>query len=180
MNENVVSAVFDSRAEAQQAVADLRHTGADDSAISIVAQQDGETSTTDGSGSEESTGLLGRVAAGAGVGTVLGIAALAIPGVGPLAAAGAIAASAVPGAALTGAAVGAGAGALSKLFTDHGISEDDAAYYEDRVNDGGVFVSVNTQEAGISATAAQDILYGAAGHSSSRQKMTMASVDTIQ
>ena len=180
MNENVVSAVFDSRAEAEQAVADLRELGADDSAISIVAQQDGETSTTDGSGSEESTGLLGRVAAGAGVGTVLGIAALAIPGVGPLAAAGAIAASAVPGAALTGAAIGAAAGGLTKLFTDHGVGEDDARYYEDRVTGGGVFVSVDTQEAGIDPTSAQDILSAAGGHSSSRQKMSMTSVDTIQ
>ena len=47
---------------------------------------------------------------GAGVGTILGIAALAIPGVGPLVAAGAIASSAIPGAALTGAAGSSPAG----------------------------------------------------------------------
>ena len=51
----------------------------------------------------EIDGILRRAdegAAGAGIGALLGVAALAIPGVGPLAAAGAIAESAIGGAAL--------------------------------------------------------------------------------
>jgi uncharacterized membrane protein len=170
MNENLVSAVFDSQGEAERAVSDLRANGVEDSAISLIAQTDGKNTTTDGSGAETATDVIGKTALGAGAGTLLGIAALAIPGVGPLVAAGAIAASAIPAAALTGAAVGAAAGGLAGLLTDHGVDADDAGYSEERVNNGGVFVSVDTRNAGLSSDAARDLLYSAGGHSSTRAK----------
>ena len=174
MNHNLVSAVFDSQSEAETAVAALRSAGLNDSAISIIAQQDnGKNTTTDGAG-EAVTDVVGKTALGAGVGTLLGIAALAIPGVGPLVAAGAIAAAAVPGAALTGAAIGAVAGGLTGLLTDHGVSTDDASYYEGRINDGGVFVSVDTSNAGLSSSDASDILHRNGGHSTTREKMMTA------
>ena len=56
------------------------------------------------------------------------------------------------------------------LLTDHGVSDEDAGYYEGRIQDGGVFVSVDTAEAGISAATAQDILSSYGGHSASRAK----------
>ena len=171
MNENLVSAVFDNRSEAERAVSQLRSAGVNDSAISIIAQQDGKNQETDGSGAEAATDVIGKTALGAGAGTLLGIAALAIPGVGPLVAAGAIATSAIPGAALTGAAIGAAAGGLTKMLTDHGVSDDDAVYYEKSINQGGVFVSVDTNKAGVSSDVASDILYNAGGHSSSRARL---------
>ncbi len=171
MNENLVSAVFDNQSEAERAVSQLRDAGVNDSAVSVIAQQDGKATSTDGSGAEEATDIIGKTALGAGAGTLLGIAALAIPGVGPLVAAGAIASAAIPGAALTGAAIGAAAGGLTGLLTSHGVDEKDAGYYEERVNNGGVFVSVDTQNAGIDAQSSRDILYNAGGHSSSRAKM---------
>ena len=174
MNDNLVSAVFDSESEADRAVSELRSAGVGDSAISVIAQHDGKNTTTDGSGAEAATDVIGKTALGAGVGTLLGIAALAIPGVGPLVAAGAIATAAIPGAALTGAAVGAVAGGLSGLLTDHGVHQDDARYYEERINSGGVFVSVNLQDAGLTSQAAEDILYRSGGHNSSRAKMQAA------
>ena len=174
MNENLVSAVFDNQIEAERAVAELRTLGVSDSAISIIAQHNGQNSTTDGSGEEVAQDVIGKTALGAGAGTLLGIAALAIPGVGPLVAAGAIASAAVPAAALTGAAVGAAAGGLAGLLSDHGVDGDDAGYFEERVNNGGVFVSVDAQEAGVNAQSARDILYNAGGHSSSRSKMASA------
>ena len=170
MRENLVSAVFDSQAEAQSAVSELRSAGINDSAISLIAKQDGKTTETDGTG-EAVTDVVGKTALGAGAGTLLGIAALAIPGVGPLVAAGAIASVAVPGAALTGAAIGAAAGGLAGLLSDHGVDDADAGYYTDRVNDGGVFVSVDSDEAGVSAQAARDILYRSGGHSSSQPRL---------
>jgi len=171
MNDNLVSAVFDSQTEAERAVSQLRASGVSDSAISIIARDEGRTTTTDGSGEEAVKDVVGKTALGAGAGTLLGIAALAIPGVGPLVAAGAIASAAIPGAAITGAAVGAAAGGLAGLLSDHGVDRSDADYYEQRVNNGGVFVSVNASDAGISAQTARDILYRAGGHSSSRARM---------
>ena len=59
MNENLVSAVFDSQAEAERAVSDLRANGVEDSAISVIAQTDGKNTTTDGSGAEAATDVIG-------------------------------------------------------------------------------------------------------------------------
>jgi uncharacterized membrane protein len=174
MNENLASAVFDNHRDAERAVDQLRNAGVSDSAISVIAQHEGKNTVSDGSGAEAATDVIGKTALGAGAGTLLGIAALAIPGVGPLVAAGAIASVAIPGAALTGAAVGAVAGGLTGLLTDHGVDRDDADYYEERVNGGGVFVSVKADEAGLSAQSARDILYDNGGHSSTRAKTVAA------
>lgn len=173
MTSTLVSAVFDTHAEAERAVADLRGAGVPDSAISIIAAHDGKNTATDGSGAETQE-FVGKVAAGAGIGTLLGIAALAIPGVGPLVAAGAIASAAIPAAAITGAALGGAVGGLEKVMTDHGVSRVDASYYEGRINDGGVFVSVDTAAANVSPATASDMLHQAGGHSSTRTKVAMA------
>lgn len=164
-----VSAMFDSQDGAQRAIAALRDAGARDSALSVIGR-DGETNGTtdldgDGDGGSLVRGLLGGGALGAG----LGVAALAIPGVGPLAAAGAIAAAAVPGALGIGAATGAVAGSLNEALMAHGVSEDDARYYEGRLGQGGVFVSVDTREAGIEPRNALEILHRYGGHNASRQ-----------
>ena len=176
MNANIVSAVFDDRMEAERAVTELRSAGVRQEAISFIARDDdGKAHETDADG-HESTGekaasIASKAALGSGVGAALGVAALAIPGVGPLVAAGAIAEAAIGGAALTGTAVGAAAGGLTGLLSKHGVGDDDARYYEDRVNQGGVFVSVNADQAGVAPDAASDILYRAGGHSSARSKM---------
>ena len=167
----LASAVFDNHAQADRAVADLRAAGIDDSAISMVAQHDGTNTTTDGSGTQTATDVVGKTAAGAGIGTLLGIAALAIPGVGPLVAAGAIAAIAIPGAALTGAALGAAAGGLASVFTDYGVGREDADYYENHVNQGGVFLSVDSRNAMVAAVDVDAILARNGGHSSTRARM---------
>ncbi len=173
MSTNLVSAVFDTHADAERALAELRSAGLNDSAISVVAQHDGKTATTDGSGNDTQE-FVGKVAAGAGIGTLLGIAALAIPGVGPLVAAGAIASAAIPGAAITGAALGGAVGGLEKVMTDHGVSRVDASYYEGRINEGGVFVSVDTSAANVTPEAAADMLARAGGHSATRTKVAVA------
>ena len=167
MNARVASAVFDSQDEAQRAVSDLREAGIPDSAISVIGRHDGDGGDDDG---VNKSGALKGALGGAAVGTVLGIAALAIPGVGPLAAAGAIAASAIPEAAAIGAAVGAGAGGLTGLLAKHGVDDDDARYYEDRINGGGIFVSVESLEGNVPLETARDILYRHGGHSAQRAK----------
>jgi len=176
MNQTIVSAVFDSHSEAETAVRELRQAGVRDNALSVIARHDsgsgeyGDANTHEAK--EKGEGLIKGALAGGGVGALLGLAALAIPGVGPLAAAGAIAASAAPEAAAIGAGAGALAGGLSGLLKKHGVSDEDASYYEGRIGEGGVFVSVDTREAGISSEAAQDILYRYGGHSASRARAT--------
>ena len=124
MQSNVTSAVFDSRADAERAITELRRAGADNNSISIIGQQDGGVRETSGSGDQvdndgkEPASFIAKAAAGSGIGALLGVAALAIPGVGPFVAAGAIAEVAIGGAALTGTAIGVWLeSALSGKFT---------------------------------------------------------------
>jgi hypothetical protein len=165
--------VFDSHADAERAVTQLRGLGVRDDHLSLIAQHEGKTTSHDGAGheaKEKAGGLIKGVIGGGAVGAILGIAALAIPGVGPLAAAGAIAASAVPEGMAIGAGVGALTGGLSGLLKKHGVSDEDAHYYEQHVNKGGVFVSVDTSDAGVDAERVREILYSSGGHSSSRTR----------
>jgi len=167
------TAVFDTQDEAQRAVEQLRAAGVSDSSLSLIAQSGRTTTTTAGDGEvidEEHGSILRGILGGGALGAGLGIAALAIPGVGPLVAAGAIASTAIPGAAALGAVVGAAAGTINEVLNSHGVSEDDSAYYGDRIQEGGTFVSVDTSQNGVDAARAQDILYSCGGHSASSPK----------
>ena len=169
MNQ-VISAVFDNREEARRAVTELRDAGIPDSAISLIGRPDdgdGVSDSDDGAGK----GLVAGAVVGGGVaGALLGVAALAIPGVGPLVAAGAIAASAVPTAAGIGAAAGATTGALARMLTDHDVESNDAEYYEERITQGGTFVSVDTRLAGTTPETVLIILERCGGHSASNPR----------
>lgn len=177
MQSNIISAVFDSHSEAERAIADLRNIGVDNNSISIIGQQDGGVRETSGSGDQvaddgkEPASFIAKAAAGSGIGALLGVAALAIPGVGPFVAAGAIAEVAIGGAALTGTAIGAAAGGLADVLGKHGVSDDDSRYYSDRINDGGIFVSVDASRGSLDRGQIEDTLHRAGGHSSSRTKM---------
>lgn len=172
MNQTgVASAIFDDQSEAQQAVAALRQAGVSDSDLSIIAQSKGTMTTREGGGEitdEEHTSYLRGILGGGALGAGLGIAALAIPGVGPLAAIGAIAATVVPEAMAIGAVAGAAAGTFNEALKEHGVSDEDASYYGGRMKDGGVLVTVNSSN--IDKSQAQDILYQHGGHSSSRAR----------
>ena len=75
---------------------------------------------------------------GGGLGWLVGIGALAIPGVGPFIAAGPIMA------ALAGAGVGGAVGGLTGALIGMGIPEYEAKRYEGRVKDGGILLSVHS------------------------------------
>ena len=179
MSNNIISAVFDSRSEAESAVGELRGQGIDSARLSVIGRDDdgGKARVTDGSGEHAEEGMGDTVKGalgGAGIGAILGIAALAIPGVGPLAAAGAIASSAIPGAAAIGAGAGAVAGGLTGMLKDHGVSDEDATYYEGRINEGGIFVSVDASEVNIPPEEVREILSRNGGHSASHPRMAAA------
>lgn len=167
MVSTLISAVFDTQEQAQSAVTDLRSAGIPDSAFSVIAKNGGKTTTTDGGGEitdDDHHNFLRGILGGGALGAGLGIAALAIPGVGPLVAAGAIAASAIPGAAAIGAAAGATLGTLNEALKTHGVGADDVDYYEESIGRGGVFVSVDPDAAGVDPEAARLILLDNGGH----------------
>lgn len=164
---STVSAMFDSQAEAERAVAELRQQGVSDGALSVIAQNKGTMTTRGGDGEvtdEEHSNILRGILGGGAAGAGLGVLALAIPGVGPLAALGAIAASAVPEAMAIGALAGAAAGTFNETLLKHGIDEEDASYYGDRLKGGGVLV---TAHASGDAQRIRDTLHRHGGHSAS-------------
>jgi hypothetical protein len=77
---------------------------------------------------------------GGALGWLVGIGALAIPGLGPFVAAGPIMA------ALSGAAAGAALGGLSGALIGMGIPEYEAKRYEGKVKDGNMLISVHTED----------------------------------
>ncbi len=170
----IISAVFDSLSEAEGAVAELRSAGVSDAALSVIARHEeasGDFGGVDIQAVKEKGANVARGAlAGAGVGALLGIAALALPAVGPIAAAGVVAASAAPEAAILGAGAGALAGGLGGLLAKHGVNEEDARYYESRIHNGGVFVSVDTGKSSVPTERVQEIFSRYGGHSSSKAK----------
>ena len=84
-------------------------------------------------------GVLGALG-----GLLVGLGALAIPGIGPVLAAGPLVAALGPivGGTATGTVIGAGAGAVAGALVGLGIPEDEARVYEQRFQEGGILVTV--------------------------------------
>jgi hypothetical protein len=91
------------------------------------------------SGGEDNTALGAGVggAAGAATGFIIGLGALALPGVGPIIAAGWF---------LSGAVAGAFAGGAIGAFIDAGLSKEDAETFADQHRRGASVVSVRVEE----------------------------------
>ena len=97
------------------------------------------------------TGVAASGAIGGTLGLLAGIGALAIPGVGPLIAAGPIMG------ALAGLGVGGAVGGLIGALVGMGIPEYEAKRYEGRIKDGGVLLSVHC-DTSDQITRAKDLL----------------------
>ncbi len=87
------------------------------------------------------TGASAGGVLGGALGVLAGIGALAIPGVGPLIAAGPLLA------ALSGAAAGAAVGGVAGALIGVGIPEIEAKHYEGKIKSGSILVSVHAETA---------------------------------
>jgi uncharacterized membrane protein len=144
-----VTAVFDDRTQAERAIADLRRRGISDADMSVVSRRPDDVDVTEGAADDKTGSRVGKGAlAGAGVGTLFGLAAALIPGVGPFITAGALASAlgATGGAAAAGAIVGGASGALAGAFSKAGYSRDEAEYYGSAVERGSVVVAVESDD----------------------------------
>ncbi len=57
------------------------------------------------------------------------------------------------------------------MLKDHGVSDEDATYYEGRINDGGIFVSVDAGEGDVPTDKVREILSRNGGHNASQPRM---------
>ncbi len=154
-------AIFPTRAAAESAVDRLIAAGFSNQDVSVLmADNDSarefatEKNTKAPEGTTTGVGVGGVV--GGTLGLLAGIGALAIPGVGPLIAAGPIMG------ALAGLGVGGAVGGLVGALIGLGIPEYEAKRYEGRVKDGGILVSVHC-DSSDEVSRAKDVLKQAGG-----------------
>lgn len=142
---SVVYCIANSDAKAVRIANRLRKSGFSASDISVLAP---DRSGTRDLGHQNSTKAPEGAVAGAGTGALLGgalgwlagVGSLAIPGLGPLIAAGPILAT------LTGAAVGGTAGGLTGALVGAGIPEFEAQQYEGRLREGNILMSIHAED----------------------------------
>lgn len=137
-----VTGLFDDYSDASAAVSALEARGVPSSDISIVSNNADERHNKETNAAEGAGTGAGIGAAVGGLLTGLGI--MAIPGVGPVVAAGWLAATAAG--AVAGAVAGGAAGGLIGALTESGVSEDDAHVYAEGVRRGGTLVTAKVDE----------------------------------
>lgn len=149
MTTITVIGLFRDHTEAQAAIHDLENEGFQRSDISLLARG-AASGNVDADTEPDGSGTMKGAAIGGFAGAALGLAALAIPGIGPVLALGPLAA------ALTGAGVGAAAGGMLGALSDMGVPEHESAYYEDAIRKGGSLIAVHAGE--DTAEKAQSVL----------------------
>jgi len=136
-----LSRVYDTYGQASQVVTDLKAAGVPDSEISLVANKHVSAEYDDvDEHSATATGLGVGAAVGGTGGLLAGLGIMAIPGVGPVVAAGWFAAT------LAGAIAGAAAGGLVGMLVEAGVSKEEAEVYSEAIRRGGTLVTVRTED----------------------------------
>ena len=154
-----ISRLYNSHAEARAAVQALESAGVKHGDISILASnadnwysKDGKANLVpdrdlDGKDDRKEAAATGAgigAAVGGTAGLLAGLGLMAIPGVGPVVAAGWLVAT------LTGAAAVGATGGIIGALTQAGISKEDAEVYAESIRRGGALVSAKVNDADAS------------------------------
>jgi hypothetical protein len=169
MATRTIARLYDTHETAAEVVRELEGAGIPDTDISLVTNNrdnqyaaapasrtntaertDTESRAASGAGTGATTGAV----LGGGAGLLAGLGMLAIPGVGPVVAAGWLVATLAGAGA--GAAVGAAAGGLVGSLTAAGVPEREAHVYAEGVRRGSSLVTVRTDDS--SATRVEAIM----------------------
>ena len=137
-----VYGIYSSREHAEEAIESMRGAGFKPDDISVmypdnVGSKDFGHERHTKAPEAATAGATGAGIVGGALGWLVGIGALAIPGVGPIVAAGPIMA------ALAGVGAGTVLGGLTGALVGLGIPEYEAKRYEGRIRSGGILVSVH-------------------------------------
>ncbi len=148
-----ITGLYDSYDDARSAVKALEDAGVPSDHISIISNKNGkEDIEGQGTNAAEGAGAgagIGAVAGGAG-GLLTGLGMMAIPGVGPVVAAGWLAATAAG--AVAGAVAGGAVGGMVGAMIESGVKEEDAHVYAEGVRRGGAVVAAKVDEDKIAAS----------------------------
>lgn len=145
MASKAVFGIYSTRAGAEASIDRLRAAGFRATDISVLLPENlgnkdiavqGATKAPEGA----TAGGVSGATLGGVLGWLAGIGTLAIPGIGPLIAAGPIVGT------LAGLGAGGAAGALVGALAGYGIPEYEAKRYEGRVRKGGILISVHSDD----------------------------------
>ncbi len=149
-----VFGIYQTQAEVEFAIDALREQGYRNTDISVLFPDnqgtkdfavEKNTKAPEGAAAGVTTGgVLGGV-----LGWLVGIGAIAIPGIGPFIAAGPIVA------ALAGAGVGGAVGGIAGALAGMGIPEYEAKRFEGRIRSGGILLSVHCDDSNWTTKAKQ-------------------------
>jgi hypothetical protein len=145
MNKNKsVFGIYLTRTNVESAVDAMRSAGFANSDVSVLLPESlktGELSTEQSTKLPEGAafGTGSGAAVGGALGWLIGIGSLAIPGIGPVIAAGPLVA------ALAGIGIGGALGGFSGALVGMGIPEYEAKKYEGRILKGGILVAVHCE-----------------------------------
>lgn len=140
-----VFGIYPTWKEAENGVDELHRAGFSERNISVLVRA--REIERDEMAPEEHTqgskglvyGAAGGALLGGGLGWVLGLGALVIPGIGPMLAFGPILS------ALAGIGMGSAAGGIAGAFVGVGFPEHKANFLQDRLKEGGILVAVHTE-----------------------------------
>lgn len=147
MKQKMVLGIFQSKADANNTVLDLRDKGYEEEKISIITRDTKHVhSLSSNSGSNVTTDAATGGMIGALAGLLIGVAAIAIPGLGGILVGGPVAAilglTSLTGTAASSAITGALVGSLAGGLIGIGLPEGDATQYESSIKEGGTLVIV--------------------------------------
>jgi hypothetical protein len=155
--------VFSNRQKAEQSLNELKASGFSMEQVSIIAKDADQGEQISGAEVSDrvanknvggATGIVKEVATDSALGGVLvGLGSLAIPGIGPVIAAGSLATALVATAASTGIETAA-IGGVVRALADLGIPEEQARLYSDHLYRGHYLVIVDGTEDDISGAEA--------------------------
>jgi uncharacterized membrane protein len=146
-----ITKVFDTYNQAERAVTALESAGVHSSEISIVANNNNaerhannaERHANDDNASQAGTGAGIGAAVGGAAGLLTGLGLMAIPGVGPVVAAGWLVSTAV------GAVAGGATGGIVGSLVSSGLDDEHAHVYTEAVRRGGTLLSVRAQDSQV-------------------------------
>ncbi|MXO74433.1 hypothetical protein GRI40_04240 [Altererythrobacter aerius] len=159
-----VTAIFERPEAAERAFRQLTASGVSARAISLLwrAGQYLESNPDEPRGHSRLS--VAAASAGGGLaGAIFGVTLLTIPGVGLIAAGGAIAAQAAAVMGAFGGAMGATGGAFARMLTDLDVEDRAVDYYEAAVTRGKVFVSVDPAASHVDIATVHQLLEQAGG-----------------
>jgi hypothetical protein len=152
MASRTITGLFDAYDDARVAVNEMEASGIAHRDISIVANNADNRHALAGEGDRpvmakegaQAGAIYGTVVAGGTVGLMAGLGMLAVPGVGPVMAAGWLLATLAGAGA--GAAVGGATGGIIGSLTEAGVSKENAHVFAEGVRRGGTLVTARVSE----------------------------------